>query len=196
MLKKLVYIIIINMKLVLASKSPRRKELLSKFGYSFSIATADFKEENIKSNPVDTAKSNAVGKARAVFNNLNDADAVVLGADTVVFIDGEILGKPVDDRHAMSMLLRLSAREHTVVTGFAIVTKDKEIVGDCQSQVVFNELELEQILEYVKSGLPLDKAGSYGIQDGYGLVKEYMGSLNNIIGLPIEEIKPILDKYI
>ena len=182
------------MKLILASKSPRRKELLTKFGYTFEIVEAEYEELSVLDDPIQTAKSNALGKAMSVFDKLGDENAVVLGADTVVFLDGEILGKPIDDRHAMSMLLRLSGKEHTVVTGWAIVTKDKQVVKETESKVVFNELELETILEYVKSGLPLDKAGSYGIQDGYGLVKEYIGSLNNIIGLPVEEIMPYLDQ--
>ncbi len=195
MLNISVYIIIIAMKLILASKSPRRKVLLEKFGYIFTVKDADYSESSLVSNPVDTAKNNALGKALAVFNDCEDKDhSVVLGADTVVFLDGEILGKPIDDRHAMSMLLRLSGRTHTVVTGWAVIAKDLKVVEYCQSEVVFNELELEKILEYVKSGLPLDKAGSYGIQDGFGLVKEYTGSLNNIIGLPIEEISIALDK--
>ncbi len=183
----------IIMKLILASKSPRRKELLKNYGYDFDIVEANFKEENIILDPVETAKANALGKAQAVFNGLKDNSKVVLGADTVVFLDGEILTKPVDDRHAMSMLLRLSGRTHQVITGWAIVSKNGQTVNYTESQVVFNDLELDTILEYVKSRLPLDKAGSYGIQDGYGLVKEYKGSLNNIIGLPIEEISLTLD---
>ncbi len=184
------------MELILASKSPRRREILSKHGYEFRVVEADFEESNIDLSPVQTAKNNALGKARAVFSALENESAVVLGADTVVFLDGEILGKPVDDRHAMQMLLRLSGREHKVVTGWAIITKDGEQVGFCESEVTFNELELEQVLSYVKSGKPLDKAGGYGIQDGYGLVKEYKGSLSNIIGLPVENIKPFLDKIL
>ncbi len=181
------------MKLILASKSPRRKQILTNYGYNFDVIEADFKESNTSLNPEQTAKANALGKAKAVYNKL-DKDYVVLGADTVVYLDGEILGKPDDARHAMSMLLKLSARTHTVVTGFAIITDNIQIVDCIKSEVTFNDLELEQILEYVKSGLPLDKAGSYGIQDGYNIVKEYKGSLNNIIGLPIEEIKPLLNK--
>ncbi len=184
------------MELILASKSPRRRELLTKYGYDFKVIESDFNERDVALNPVDTAKNNALGKARAVYDGLADKNAIVLGADTVVFIDGDILGKPVDDRHAMSMLLRLSGREHKVVTGWAIVSKKGERVDFCQSTVTFNQLELEDILAYVKSGKPLDKAGGYGIQDGYGLVKEYKGSLNNIIGLPIEEIKLALDKLL
>ncbi len=182
------------MELILASKSPRRKEILTKYGYEFKVVEADFSEQNLNKDPIETAKANALGKAKAVFDSLNDKNAVVLGADTVVFIDGEILGKPIDQRHAMSTLLRLSNREHTVVTGWAIVSKKGQVCEFCESKVVFNDLELDEILAYVKSGLPLDKAGSYGIQDGYGLVKEYAGSLNNIIGLPIEDIKIALDK--
>ncbi len=185
------------MKLILASKSPRRKQLLTEYGYNFTVQDAEYNERNLPLNPVDTAKDNALGKAVAVFESVKDKDgAIVLGADTVVCLDGEILGKPVDDRHAMSMLLRLSGREHKVVTGWAIVGKGIKIVDYSQSSVVFNELELETILDYVKSGLPLDKAGSYGIQDGFGLVKEYSGSLNNIIGLPIEEISARLDQIV
>ena len=182
------------MKLILASKSPRRRELLTKFGYSFDVVEAEYNETNVNDSPIDTAKSNALGKAKEVFERLNDSSAVVIGADTVVFLDGEILGKPVDDRHAMSMLLKLSGRERSVVTGWAIISKDRQVVKESVSKVIFNELELENILEYVKSGLPLDKAGSYGIQDGFGLVKEYNGSLNNIIGLPIEEMAFYIDK--
>ncbi len=187
------------MELILASKSPRRKELLTKYGYDFSVIEAEFDEKNLPLNPVETAKNNALGKARAVFNGLTPEralNAVVLGADTVVFLEGEILGKPVDERHAMSMLLKLSGRTHKVVTGYAVLSKEGETVGFCESEVEFNELELENVLAYVKSGKPLDKAGSYGIQDGYGLVKGFSGSLNNIIGLPIEEIKIALDKML
>ncbi len=187
---------IIAMKLVLASKSPRRKEILTKNGYDFTVMQADFEEEVKGDSPALTATANALGKALAVFNELNGDNAVVLGADTVVELDGDILGKPVDDRHAMSMLLRLSGRTHTVVTGWAIIANGVNISRYTVSTVTFNDLDLDEICAYVKSGLPLDKAGSYGIQDGYGLVKHYTGSLTNIIGLPIEDIKPELDKLL
>ncbi len=184
------------MKLILASKSPRRKDILGKHGYTFTVQVAPFNEISEKDQPIKTAEHNAFGKAKATFDSLKDSNAVVLGSDTVVCIDGEILGKPTDCNDAVNMLKRLSNKTHQVVTGFAIITKDFEIKGHDKSLVTFNNLSNELIEEYIASGLPLDKAGAYGIQDGYPLVKKYTGSFNNIVGLPIEIIKPILDKIL
>ena len=181
------------MKLILASNSPRRKKFLSDAGFDFEVVVSAFNELDCCLSPEEVAKANAFGKANEVFNSLQDkSDAVVLGADTVVFIDGKILGKPTDNAHAKQMLESLSGREHTVVTGYAIVSKDKTIVDSVSSGVVFNSLTQEIIEEYVATGSPLDKAGGYGIQDDFGLIKGYTGSLSNIIGLPIEDITPLL----
>ena len=181
------------MNLILASKSPRRKDILIEHGYKFKVKEADFIETDLTLLPIQTAVNNALGKATAVFNAVNDKSAVVLGADTVVFYNGEILGKPTSPIHAVKMLKTLSNATHTVVTGFAIVTDKHSQTGFSETQVTFNELSEKLILDYVASGSPLDKAGAYGIQDDYPLVKEFVGSLNNVIGLPIEQIKPILD---
>ncbi len=182
------------MKLILASKSPRRKEILQKNGYSFSIAGSDFSEKNITFHPVETAVNNALGKAIAVFHELKDNNAVVLGADTIVYFNKKILGKPNSKEDAIQMLKTLSNNTHTVVTGYAIVSSKQSVTGHSKSLVTFNNLSPALIKEYADSTLPLDKAGAYGIQDPYPLVKNYEGSLNNIIGLPIEDIKPLLDK--
>ena len=183
------------MKLILASNSPRRKKFLSDAGFDFEVVVSSFNELDCCLSPEEVAKANAFGKANEVFNSLQDkGDAVVLGADTVVFIDGKILGKPTDNAHAKQMLESLSGREHTVVTGYAIVSKDKTIVDSVSSGVVFNNLSQEIIEEYVATGSPLDKAGGYGIQDDFGLIKGYSGSLSNIIGLPIEDITPLLNQ--
>ncbi len=183
------------MKLILASKSPRRKEILQKNGYSFEVLDSSFIESDIALSPVQTAINNALGKATATFDNLVDkTDCVVLGADTVVYFNDTILGKPSSKEDALKMLKTLSNATHVVVTGYAIVSYKESVVGHSKSQVTFNDLSPDLISKYVESGLPLDKAGAYGIQDPYPLVKSYKGSLNNIIGLPIEEIIPLLDK--
>lgn len=184
------------MKLILASNSPRRKDILKEFGYDFKVLASSFSEQDFAKHPVQTAKDNALGKATEIFNLLADPDALVLGADTVVYLDGEILGKPKDSAHAKLMLKQLSNKTHTVVTGYALIGKDIKIVDSDQSLVAFNLLSSALIEEYVNSGLPLDKAGAYGIQDDYPLVKEFKGSMYNVIGLPIEKIKPLLDEYL
>ena len=183
--------------LVLASASPRRKDLLNAFGFNFSVVVSDY-EEKLEDNlsPYNLAKTFANCKAKSVFNSLDDnSKAVVLGADTIVVYDGEVLGKPQDAQDAISTLKRLSNKTHLVITGYSIISSTGEINGYVESKVTFNDLTKELILSYVKSGKPLDKAGSYGVQDGYDLVKKVDGSVNNVIGLPIEIIKDkILEK--
>lgn len=183
------------MKLVLASNSPRRKELLEKAGFKFEIISSDYDETGFSDNPVLTAETFAVGKAQAVFSAVKEGVAVI-GADTVVFEGGEILGKPKSQEEAEKMLKRLSGRTHSVVTGYAVITSDKIISGSVTTEVTFNNLSDELIGEYIKSGLYKGKAGSYGIQDPFPLVKSYKGSLTNVIGLPIETIVPILEKIV
>ena len=167
------------------------------FGYDFKVVVSDFNEQDIALSPTQTAVYNAVGKATATFNNLENKNGVaVLGADTVVFFNNTLLGKPKDSNDATNTLKLLSNNTHKVVTGYAITTLSGTVSGFSESKVTFNNLTNEQIKEYVDSKKPLDKAGAYGIQDGYGLVKSFSGSLNNVVGLPIEEIKPILDKIL
>ena len=161
-------------------------------GFTFDVVVTPFEEKDVALSPIETAVNNALGKATATFNSLRDKDAVVLGADTVVYFNDCILGKPKDSEDAAKMLKTLSGNTHTVVTGYAIITQNGALSGFSESKVTFNTLTKEQIDQYVKSGKPLDKAGAYGIQDGYNLVKTFEGSLNNVIGLPIEQIAPIL----
>lgn len=183
------------MKLILASNSPRRKEILTDFGFEFEVKGSSFSESDEALSPEAVAKANALGKANDVFNRLlNKENALVLGADTVVFLDGKILGKPKDNLDAIKMLNSLSGKTHTVVTGYALVSIRETISGAVESKVTFNKLSEKIIGEYVATGSPLDKAGAYGIQDNFGIVKDFSGSLNNVIGLPIEEIAPLLKK--
>ncbi len=185
------------MKLILASNSPRRRDILKNAGYEFKVIVSDFSEGIEKGDPVATAGENARGKARDVFDKLKESEkteTVVLGSDTVVFIDGKILGKPKDEKEAEKMLRYLSARTHEVVTGYSLCFFGGEISGKSLSDVTFNALSDKLIKEYVKSGKPMDKAGAYGIQDGFPIVKSFSGEFENVMGLPIRDIKPILKK--
>ena len=186
------------MNIILASGSPRRKEILNKFGYKFSVEKSGFIECEEQTDAITVAVKNAKGKASDVFLRLKDengrGDNVVIGADTVVNLDGIILGKPKDRKDAVNTLKMLSGKTHTVISGFCVLSKDLRVVGYDVSAVRFNELTDADIDEYVNKCKPFDKAGSYGVQDGYPLVESVDGSLYNVIGLPIEKIKPILDE--
>ena len=184
------------MELILASNSPRRKELLEKYGFKFKIVPSNFNEDELKSSHVETVKSYAFNKALDVFNRLKQDDVVVLGADTIVYLDGKILGKPKNVNQAISMLSSLSGKTHEVITAYSLIRKDKILTDYVTSKVTFNVLDKNLILEYVNTGSPLDKAGAYGIQDGFDLVKEIEGSFNNVVGLPIEIIKDIIFDFI
>ena len=177
--------------LVLASASPRRKDLLTEFGFKFSVIVSDYEETlSFSIPPKDLAVNFAYNKAQSVFNSIKDkSSVVVLGADTIVVLEGNILGKPKNAQDAINTLKLLSNNTHSVITGYSIISSTGVLKGYVESKVSFNNLTEELILEYVKTGKPLDKAGSYGIQDGYDLVKEFIGSKNNVIGLPIEIIK-------
>lgn len=185
-------------RLILASNSPRRKELLKAAGYSFSVIVAGYHETSIANCAVQTALANAAGKAKAVFDSLAESEkreAVVIGADTIVVYDNKILGKPKDKEDATRVLKSLSGKTHSVITGFAIICADKIKTGYSVSEVTFNVLSEGLINEYVNTGLPMDKAGSYGIQDGFPLVSRYSGSFDNIVGLPVKEIAELLTEF-
>ena len=185
------------MKFILASKSPRRSEILKKFGYDFLVRTSDFTETGNNCSPIDTVVGFAKGKALSVFDKLTSYEKQrfpVIGADTVVYFDGKILGKPKDKEDAKKTLLDLSGRKHSVYTGYAVMTEDFLKFGYDETEVIFNHLSKKLIEEYVATGSPMDKAGSYGIQDEFDLVKEINGSLYNVIGFPIEKISPILEE--
>lgn len=185
------------MKLVLASNSPRRKELLKLGGYDFTVISSSFEEKTSILDPIVVAESFSFGKANNVYNLLKNKDnIIVLGADTVVYHNGIILTKPKNELSAKEMLKMLSGKEHVVITGYSLIANNLKLVGHDVTKVEFNKLSDALIDEYIESGLYKGKAGSYGIQDGYPLVKRYIGSLNNVIGLPTEIVFPILNKYV
>ena len=151
-------------KLILASASTRRKDLLEKAGIKFTVIPSDFDEKSFSLNPVVTAQVFAFLKARNVYEKLGDKkDKIVLGVDTIVFNLGKILGKPKSPEQARQMLEELSGNEHVVVSGYCILGRNVKIMGHDKTLVNFNELTSEQIDEYVISGLYKGKAGGYGI---------------------------------
>ena len=158
----------------------------------FSVEPSLFEESAKGLSACDTALCFAQGKAREVAARF--PHATVLGADTVVALDGAILGKPKSKEDAVRMLKLLRGKQHTVYTGVCIICGEREISRVIASKVFFNDLSDELIAQYAESGLPLDKAGAYGIQDGYPLVERFEGSYTNIIGLPVDEVRAMLEE--
>ena len=182
------------MEYVLASSSPRRKELMKEISEVFSIDVSNVDETVDESlSPVDAVKTIALRKGEAV--KVRHPNEVVISADTIVVIDNMIIGKPVDEKDAVRILKLLSGRTHVVYTAYCIFYKDKFIEEVVESSVTFNKLSDELIKEYVASKSPLDKAGAYGVQDNdnFNIIKEIKGSLTNVIGFPVEDIKVSLN---
>ena len=182
-------------QLILASASPRRKELLEKAGYTFEIIVSDADEtlpDGIT--PEEAVRLNARRKAQAV-SDLHPG-AVVLGCDTVVAIDGAIVGKPTDEADAQAMLRRLSGNTHTVYSGVCITDGTSTEVFAVATDVTFYPLSDATIDAYVATKEPMDKAGAYGIQ-GFGgvLVKEIRGDYSNVVGLPLSESARVLAQF-
>lgn len=174
------------MAMILASQSPRRRELLGQMGFSFTVRPAKGEElAHPELTPAQLVEELARQKALEVSAEAA-SDDVVVAADTVVAIDGVVLGKPRDKAHAAQMLSALSGREHTVYTGVAVKRGETLLVEHEATQVRFRPLTEREIDLYIQTGEPMDKAGSYGIQ-GYGalLVEGIRGDYFNVVGLPI-----------
>lgn len=176
-------------QLILASSSPRRRELLAQIIPDFLIVPSDFAEVQAGASAAETALAFAEGKARDVFSRY--PQNIVLGADTVVALDGRQLGKPVSKEDAARMLRALSGRTHAVYTGVCLLSCDYFLHDVVKTLVTFRVLTEETIRSYIRSGSPMDKAGAYGIQDGM-LVSSYSGSYTNVVGLPVERVRSML----
>lgn len=181
-------------KIILASASPRRKELLQKLDLDFTVCPADIDESRLPDEDAATYPlRTAVQKAMAVAKTTEDA--VIIAADTVVVIDDDILGKPRDKAEAKAMLQRLSGREHIVVTGIGVVDPltGRTLSASEQTIVYFYPLEEEEIDAYIASNECMDKAGSYGIQGkGSLLVRKIDGDYFNVMGLPLSKLYRLL----
>lgn len=184
-------------RLILASKSPRRKELLENLGVSFEIMVKETEEDmTSSSDAIKLASHNALAKAKALQPDLS-GEAFVLSADTIVKKDN-ILGKPMDQKHAFEMLRELSGTYHEVVTAVAILhtPTGKAIIDAVTTKVYFKSLRDEEIHNYIASGEPMDKAGAYGIQGKAALfVEKIEGDYFNVVGLPLFRIEEMLKQH-
>lgn len=182
------------MKIVLASGSPRRKEILENMNLKFDIIKSEIEETTVENeSPENLVKRLSYEKAHDVATR--NSDSIVIGADTVVVLDNNVLGKPKDREEAFDMLKKMSGREHDVITGISILCLDsKEEISDfCVSKVKFKNLSDEDIYSYINTGECMDKAGAYGIQGLGGLLVEYIkGDYFNIVGFPISSASEIL----
>lgn len=181
------------MKLILASGSPRRKELLGAAGFDFTVRTADVDETLPSGVPArDGVRLLAERKGAAVRDLIGD-DTPILSADTLVELDGEKLGKPKDASDAARMLRALSGRAHAVHTGVTVHYKGKTFSDVATTAVFFRPLTEEEIRAYVESGEPMDKAGAYAIQGlGGALVERYDGDLDTVVGLSMRIVNALL----
>ena len=176
-------------KLILASKSPRRKQLLTDAGFKFEVKTIDFDEVFPNGLNVEkVAEFLAVEKNKAHRLALNRG--TIITADTVVIFSDQILGKPKNEREAAQVLKLLSGKIHQVVTGVCISDENKQVSFSNMTEVKFRDLTTGEITHYINQAPPLDKAGSYGIQDWIGLigVEWIKGSFYNVVGLPVDEV--------
>ncbi len=183
-----------DLKVILASASPRRKELLKMLVEDFEVIPADI-DESISADimPIMVAENIAIKKSQAIKRD----DALIIACDTVVIIHDKILGKPRDADEAFFMLKSLSGETHSVVTGVCLQYKGKPHSFSEMTTVRFFELSDDEISEYIKTGEPFDKAGAYGIQGRGGLlVKGIEGDFYNVVGLPVSRLKREIDEFL
>jgi septum formation protein len=182
--------------LLLASGSPRRRQLLAEAGFAFSLKMKSVPEDF----PVDMPAAEvpvmlARRKAEALRDELTDE--VVLAADTVVVVDGDILNKPADEAEAFAMLSRLSGRMHQVITGVSLLSREKSVTLSDLTEVYFRPLSADEINYYIRQYRPYDKAGAYGVQEWIGMIgiEKMTGSYFNVMGLPVHRVYEELMKW-
>ena len=179
-------------RIILASKSPRRNELLKLICSSFEVIPANTDEtvpDGVE--PDEAAEYTAVGKAKAI-----NEDGIIIACDTIVIVDGEILGKPKDRQSAFEMLRKLSGKTHMVISGVALKCGERSLSFSDKTFVSFYNMSDSEIEDYLDSGEPFDKAGAYGIQGLGGVfVKEIQGDYFNVVGLPVAKLRKMLCSF-
>lgn len=182
-------------EIILASQSPRRKELLEEVGLRFRVEPAQIEEHLDESLPI-TQAIEQLAKEKAMPIARRHPQCIVIGADTLVAVDGLVLGKPADEADAARMLRMLSGRRHQVIGGIALLCGNEEVLFHCVSEVRFFPLREEEIAAYIRSGEPMDKAGAYGIQGGAGAFVEGLdGSFENVMGFPVDDVERMLRAF-
>lgn len=182
-------------EIILASASPRRKDILQKAGLEFSVEPSNSGEDfDSKLSPTQIAENLSLAKAKSIASN--HKNALIIGSDTIVVLDGEILNKPLTKEEAEDMLEKLSGNTHSVISGFAVIEGERIITGFEETKVKFRNLSKEEILEYIITGEPMDKAGAYGIQGGAGkFVEAIEGDYFNVVGLPLLALSDALREF-
>ncbi len=184
-------------KIILASGSPRRKKILEQIGLKFSVEKSNYEEKRIADSPPSQIVE-FLSLEKANLLAVKYEDAIIIGADTLVVLNGEILGKPKSEEDAGEMLRKLRNKTHTVVTGFTVLdTKSgRSVTKHVETKVKFKDLSEMEISAYVETGEPMDKAGGYGIQDKGGLfIEEMDGDYFNIVGLPLFAVSETLREF-
>jgi septum formation protein len=189
---------IIKKHIILASRSPRRQVLLKQLGLKFDVVESGV-DEDIDHIQIPIEHVTILSQRKAIAVGKQVKNGFVIGADTIVVLDGKILGKPEDENEAIEMLSLLSDRTHKVFTGFTILDRPSDkIYSDYETtDVTFRKIFIDEIKEYVRSGSPLDKAGAYGIQDDYGavFVKKIDGCFYNVVGFPLTKFYLAIEKF-
>lgn len=184
-------------QIILASNSPRRKQLLQMIGLEFTVKTSNFDETGkLDLDPIQLVEYLSFQKAQSVA--IKHPNMIVIGADTVVVLDKKIIGKPKNSTDAKKILRKLSNKMHLVITGYAIIdtSTTRRVTNSVTSKVFMKKIPEKQIESYVKTGEPLDKAGAYGIQGlGSILINKIEGDYFNVVGLPIKELTTDLERF-
>lgn len=185
--------------IILASASPRRKQLLQELGITFKQLSKDVNEtypDNLS--PVEIAEYLSKLKAEAFSEEELNENEIIITADTIVSLNGEILGKPTDKEHAFAMLAQLSGNTHEVITAVTLKSKIKKTTFSVLTLVKFKELTAEEIEYYIDNYQPFDKAGAYGIQEwiGYAAIEQISGSYPNVVGLPTHQLYAELEQFL
>lgn len=185
-----------DMKIILASNSPRRKELLGALEIDFEVRIMDGIDETYPQGLTMTGIPEHISSQKAAAYALGE-DELLITADTIVYLEGEVLGKPADAKEACAMLAKLSGQTHQVITGVTLRTLERTHTFSCVTEVTFAELTQEQIQYYVKNYAPFDKAGAYGIQEWIGCVgvTSINGSYYNVMGLPVQRLNQELHAF-
>jgi septum formation protein len=189
-----------TMKIILASNSPRRKEILSQLNLSFEVLPSDFEEAPVDMEPQEMVQHFAYMKAFDVLSKLSSEqkkDAYIIGSDTIVYC-GQVMGKPRSDEDAYRMLKQLSGREHQVISGLSVIQADtgKSITDYETTTVWIRELTDREIMSYIASGEPMDKAGAYAIQGiGSLFVEKIHGCYFNVVGLPVSKLFKVMKEF-
>jgi len=183
--------------IILASKSPRRKQLLEQLGYSFTQKSKDTDESFSMEMPQREVAEYLSKKKAAAFAAEMERNDLLIASDTVVLIENEILNKPSNSKEAFNMIAKLSGKKHEVITGVCIKSTEKEVSFSVSTSVFFKQLKEEEINYYVEKYQPFDKAGAYGIQEWIGLigVDKIKGSFYNVMGFPAKEVYEAIEHF-